>query len=375
MDTTDPDIQFNSEGVCNHCTNFSAAWKDRWFPGAEGAPRLEALIDHVRERGKRKPYDCAIGLSGGADSSYLVLKAHEFGLRPLVVHVDTGWNSKEAVANIESLVNYCGFELHTRVIDWDQMRDLQSAYMRAGVPNQDVPQDHAIFSTLYSECVSFGVRDVLSGFNIATEGVFPRAWQWSALDATNLAAIHRRFGTVSLRGFPTISHWKSEVVNPWLLGFRVLHPLNFLHYDQAAVFSALRNACGWRPYGRKHGESRFTKLFQNYILPQRFGFDKRRPHYSSLILSNQTTRSDALRDLLVPLYSPSELEEDLDYFCLKLQISRDEFEDLMDAPRRRHADFPNHRKMVDAVATFKRIAVRLAGRHLRERGRKFFYGS
>lgn len=364
MDTTDPDIEFDAEGVCNHCREFETVTRRHWHPDETGRQIWNAEVEAIKRAGAGKPYDSILGLSGGVDSSYLALKIHEAGLRPLVVHVDAGWNSELAVANIEAIVKHCNFDLHTDVINWEDMRDLQLAYLRAGIPNQDVPQDHAFFASLYRFAVENGITTIFSGGNTATEGIFPTAWHGPAMDARNLRAIHKAFGSRRLKSYPTIGFLSYYFYFPFVKRMRTVRPLNFMPYDKAAAVQELEEKCSWRSYGRKHGESIFTKLFQNYILPKKFGYDKRRPHYSSLIVSGQMTREAALRALEEPLYDPKELEVDINYFCKKLRISRDEFDEIMQRPNRHHAEFnnwDNHQKWAKIA---RRIFERLRGRRI-----------
>jgi aminotransferase len=283
MDTSDPDISFDDDQRCNHCRDFERLIGNVWFPNEEGACRLEQLLKRIKARGKGREYDCVIGLSGGVDSSYLALKAYEWGLRPLVVQVDAGWNSELAVQNIERIVKYTGFELHTSVVNWGTMRQLQLSYLRAAVANQDVPQDHAIFAALYHFASKSGVRYVLGGGNSATEGIFPRAWHAEAMDARNLKAIHKRFGGQSLLGYPTIGIFRYYIWYPMIKRMTPVRPLDCMPYSKDEAASYLEDTIGWRAYPRKHGESLFTKFFQNYYLPTKFGYDKRRRHLSSLI--------------------------------------------------------------------------------------------
>jgi N-acetyl sugar amidotransferase len=362
MDTSDPEIDFDDAGVCNHCRAFDGDTAKQWFPNEEGRRRLEAQVARVREAGRGHEYDCIMGLSGGVDSSYLALKVKELGLRPLVVHIDTGWNSELAVSNIEKIVKHLGYELHTHVMDWEEMRDLQAAYFRAGVANQDVPQDHAIFSSLYHFAVKNGIRTVLSGGNIATEAVFPDAWHASAMDAINLRAIHRRFGKVPLRHFRTISFSQYYIWYPFVRKMRTLRPLNYLPYGKDRAVAELERAVGWRSYGRKHGESLFTRFFQNHYLPVKFGYDKRRPHLSTLIVSGQVSREAALNALGEPLYLPEELEIDTEYFCKKIGIGRDEYKRVMAEPVRHYSDFPNWDRRHRLLKQTQRLVERLSGR-------------
>lgn len=362
MDTSDPEIDFDEWGVCNHCRTFDEVTSRRWYPNEEGRARLEARVADIKRRYRGQEYDSILGLSGGVDSSYLALKVAELGLRPLAVHVDAGWNSETAVSNIERIVSHCGFDLHTHVMDWEEMRDLQLAYLRAGVANQDVPQDHAFFANLYHFAVKNRINVVLSGGNIATESTFPQAWHGSAMDATNLRAIHRRFGTKPLRQYRTIGFWSYYFWYPIVRRMSVLRPLNFLPYDRAEAVADLERTCGWRSYGRKHGESLFTRFFQNFFLPEKFGYDKRRPHYSSMILSGQLTRDEALSRLEEPLYEPEDLKRDTEFFCKKLRIPAEEFETLLRAPNGHYAEYPNWEGRYESMKRVQRTVERWLGK-------------
>lgn len=357
MDTSDPDITFDANGVCNHCIEFEQVTSKHWFPNEEGAKKLSAQIERIKADGKGRDYDCIIGLSGGVDSSYLALKAHEWGLRPLVMHVDAGWNSELAVSNIEKIVSYCGYELHTHVVDWAEMRDLHLAFLRAAIPNQDVPQDHAFFANIYRFATKNDIKWILTGGNLATEGIFPKNWHGSAMDAINLRAIHRKFGSRSLKQYKTISFLQYYLYFPFIKGMRTYRPLNFMPYDKELAICELESKIGWRSYGRKHGESIFTKFFQNHYLPMKFGFDKRRPHLSSLIVSGQMSREQAMSALSEPLYAPEELERDKAYVASKLGLTLGDFEQLLDSQTSTHLDYPNWeirqrfaRKLARAVA-------------------------
>ena len=216
MDTTDSKIIFNENGVCNHCLEFKEGISKRWFPTADGEKKLKAIYEKMKKENAHKAYDCILGLSGGVDSSYLALKLHEAGIRPLVVHVDAGWNSELAVANIERIIHYCGWHLHTIVIDWEEMKDLQLAYLKSGIANQDVPQDHAFFASLYHFATKYGVNYIISGGNIATESIFPKSWHWDAMDADNLKAIHKKFGTKKLKNYKTIGFYELYFYYPFI---------------------------------------------------------------------------------------------------------------------------------------------------------------
>lgn len=365
MDGSDPEITFDDAGVCSHCRDFESKTKLTWFPNDEGRQRLGEIIDRVKAAGAGRPYDSLLGLSGGVDSSYLALKLHEWGLRPLIVHVDAGWNSELAVANIERVIKHCGFDLHTYVVDWEEMRDLQVAYLQAAVANQDVPQDHLIFASLYRLSVAKGIKTVFSGGNTATEGIFPGSWMGSAIDRRNLLAIHRQFGSRPLKTYQTVSFFDYYARFPLIHGMRTIRPLNYLNYNKEAAIAELEQKIGWRAYDRKHGESLFTRWFQNYYLPTRFGFDKRRPHYSSLIVSQQLNREDALSLLEEPLYEPDELRADSEFLIRKLRISSDSLIEFMKTPVRHHTEFPNQSRFLRIAQKLKGGYERLTGNPLR----------
>ena len=364
MDTSDADITFDASGRCHYCTEMAAQRGVTWFDDDAGLPLLNAQLEAIKKEGKGKDFDCILGLSGGADSSYLALKAHDWGLRPLVVHVDAGWNSELAVANIQRILEYTGWDLHTHVINWEDMRELQIAYLRSGVANQDVPQDHAFFAALYKFASDNGVRTVLSGGNNATEGIFPTSWHGAAMDAINLKAIHERFGTQPLQDYPVVDFGKYYVWYPFIKRMSPVRLLNFIEYDKAKAMVELQERVGWRTYERKHGESLFTRFFQNYYLPTRFGYDKRRPHLSSMIVSGQITREDALSELDKPLYEESELKRDQDYVVRKLRLTDDEWQELMHVPLHEASDFPNWNARRDRLKRVQQPVLRITGRNV-----------
>jgi N-acetyl sugar amidotransferase len=340
MDTSDPAIVFDEQGICNHC-KLIADHRDRyWLPDERGRAKLEVLIADIKQAGKGRDYDCIMGLSGGVDSSYLAMKAHEWGLRVLAVHVDGGWNTQLAVKNIECMVAKLGFDLHTFVIDWEEMRDLQLAFLKAGVPNQDVPQDHAFFAGLYRETARQCIRYVLTGGNYATESILPAAWGYSAMDLVHLRSIHKRFGSRALRKFPQLGFFYFNFYLPKVRKVRIVSPLDLMPYSKSEAIGELEQRFSWQYYGGKHYESRFTRFFQAYYLPTRFGFDKRRAHLASLVASGEMTRDRALAEMQQPLYEPAELERDKEFVLKKLGLTESEFDALLNSPLRQHGELP-----------------------------------
>lgn len=358
MDTTDPAISFDAEGVCNHCLEFDAITSKRWFPNAEGEKKWQALAQKLKQEGQGKDYDCILGLSGGLDSSYLALVMKDCGLRPLVVHVDAGWNSEVAVKNIQTVVDYCGFTLHTKVVDWEEVKDLQLAFLRAGVANQDTVQDHAFFAGLYHFAVKNNVRYVINGGNIATEAIFPSSWHHAAMDAIQLRDIHKRFGTRKLRNYPIISFTQYYFYYPFIKKMTTIRPLNLMPYSKEIALQRLVEI-GYTSYERKHGESKFTKFFQNHYLPKKFGYDKRLPHLSSTIVTGIITRDQALQALTSPLYDAEELAEDKLYIAGRLGITVAQLDEMTCSSGHDYRDYANwdgrHRLLKKAQGMVARI--------------------
>lgn len=344
MDTTAEEIGFDADGVCSFCHYFDAYVRpvlDRARSG-EGRKVLDRLVAEIRKAGQGKPYDCILGISGGTDSSYLTHFASELGLRPLVVHVDTGWNSPESEANVRSLVNAIGFELEIVRVDWDEMRDLQLAFYKASVKNCEIPQDHAFLAALYKKAAEIGVHYILTGANYATESILPKSWGFNAGDLRHLLAIHKRFGTRPLRKFPTLSFWERYLYYPFIRKIREVRPLNYVAYNREQAKRLLIEKYGWKDYGLKHYESVLTRFYQGYYLPTKFGIDKRKAHLSSLILSGQITREQALEELKKPPYPSEEmLKRDKAYIAEKLGLSVAEWEEILALPPRDHREFPS----------------------------------
>jgi N-acetyl sugar amidotransferase len=339
MDTiADPGIHFDAEGVCNYYHEYKEAEKEQVFKGAAGVQKLNEAVAKIKEGGKGKEYDCILGLSGGADSSYLAYLAKQHGLRPLVVHFDYGWNLELAVQNIENIIKQLDFNLYTIVMDWEEMKSLQRSYYRSSVLDLDVPADHMIFGALYETADKFGIKYILSGKNIVTEAVLPSAWNYNKFDLTNLRDIHRKFENGSLKKLPALGVWQFGKYTA-IKRIQTVELLNFVDYNKAAVKKLLREQLNWRDYGGKHYENIFTRFYQSYLLPVKFGIDKRKAHLSNLIFSNQITKAEALQELSQPPYEVSLLMNDLEYVSKKLGFTMQEFVDLINQPNKRHDDY------------------------------------
>jgi N-acetyl sugar amidotransferase len=357
MDTSDPNITFDERGVCHHCRTFYEEVKPAWHPDEQGRRELDVMLDRIRESGKGKQFDCIIGISGGLDSSYLAYLAKmEFGLRPLVFHVDAGWDSELAVYNIERLLDVLQLELFTEVIDWDEMRDLQLAFFKASIPHIDTPQDHAFFAAMYKFAQQYDVKWILTGGNYATECVNnPIEWMYYQSDLTQLRDIHRRFGTRPLKTFPTTNILRHKLLLPYVKGIRTIRPLNFVPYTKKDASALLVEKVGYQTYSRKHFESRFTSFYEGFWLYRKFGYDTRRVQLSSLILTGQTTRDAALEELKRPPLDDDTARREFAYVADKLNISEQELQSYLEAPNRTFRDYKSQAWLYDLGGKISRM--------------------
>jgi N-acetyl sugar amidotransferase len=348
----DPHITFDEKGICNYYFEYKELEKQHLFKGKEGEARLKELINRIREDGRGKEYDCVTGISGGVDSSYLVLMAKKWGLRPLIVHFDNGWNSEIAVSNINNIIKNTGFDLYTIVVDWEEFRDLQMAYIKASVVDIEVPTDHAIGGTLQSLAAKYDLKYILSGNNIVTEAILPPSWVYNKADYVNLLNIHKKYGTIPFKTYPLFG-FKAQYVQGLGKGIQTIKPLNYIDYNKAVAKQTIAKELEWRDYGGKHYESVFTKFYQAHILPYKFHIDKRKPHLSTLIFSGQITREEALKDLEKPLYDPTELTTEREYVIKKLGLTAAEFEQLMKVPRVEHSVFGHQQHLLERFPIIK----------------------
>lgn len=365
MDTSDSMISFDANGVCDHCNSFIEHTLPNWPVKHDGEARLRLIADKIKREGEGKDFDCIIGMSGGIDSSYLTYIAKEkLGLRPLVFHVDAGWNSQEAVNNIEKIVDGLGLDLYTEVIDWGEMRDLQLAYFKSGVPNIDTPQDHAFFATMYKFAQKYGVKNILTGANLSTECVRnPVEWMYYQSDAVQLKDIYRRFGTGSLKNFPVTSILWHKLYLPYIKGIKVIRPLNYFPYLKNEAIDLLTKRFGWQPYPRKHFESRFTRFYESYWLFSRFGYDVRRVQYSSLILTDQMSRDQAMDLLKLSPFDEKTIEQDIEYVANKLNISVDQLKQYFEAPKKSYHDYHSQKWLYDLGArVMKFLSLEVGGK-------------
>jgi len=349
MDTSDPNIIFNESGESDYYTNFIETIKPNWHTDERGYKELMQTAEKIKKEGKGKDFDCIIGLSGGLDSSYVAYVAKEvMGLRPLLYHVDAGWNTDKAVGNIEKLVNGLGVDLYTDVINWEEMKDLQLAFLKSQIVDQDLPQDYAFFSSLYKFAKKNKIKYVLTGGNFSTECCRePEEWGgFPGIDTMLVKDIHSKFGKKPLKTFPLVDILSYKLYYKYVLGMEVFKPLNLVAYIKVDAEKLLMDKFGWEPFKHKHHESRFTRFYEDYWLPKKFGFQKRKAHFSSLILTGQMTREEALDRVSRPELSADFLEKEFQYVAEKLDLTNEELQKIFEGQNKTFHDYKNKIKLI-----------------------------
>lgn len=359
MDTTDSKIVFDEKGVCDHCNTYYAAIEPVWNYGKGREKELQKMVESIKREGKGKDFDCIMGMSGGIDSSYLLyMMVEKFGLRPLVFHVDAGWNSQLAVNNIERLIDGLDLDLYTEVINWEEIKDLQLAFFKSGVPHVDVPQDHAFFATMYKFASKHNIKTILTGGNYSTECVRnPLEWMYYQSDSFQLKDIHKKFGTIPLKSYPVTNILWHKVYLPYVKGIKLIRPLDYVPYHKEEAMQLLVDKFGYQEYPQKHFESRFTRFYESYWLPERFGYDTRKVQYSSLILTGQMSRKEALEYLKKPAYDPENIKHEFEYIANKLNISVAELQSYFYMPKKTYKDY----KSQENIYKLGSKAMRLLG--------------
>lgn len=350
MDTTDPTIVFNKKGESDYYTNYIENILPNWHTDERGDVELMKEVDKIKKDGRNRDFDCIIGLSGGLDSSYAVYVAKEImGLRPLIFHVDAGWNTDKAVGNIEKLVNGLGLDLYTEVINWEEMKDLQVAFLKSQIADQDLPQDYAFFSGLYKFAKKNKIKYVLTGGNFSTECCRePGEWGgFPGIDKMLLKDIHSKFGKRPLKTFPLVDILNYKIYYKYILGMQVFRPLNFVPYIKKDVEQFLFDKYGWESFQHKHHESRFTRFYEDYWLPKKFGYDRRKCHFSSLILTGQMTREEALERVSKPEMSEEFLNKEFEYVADKLDITKEELQKIFEGENRTYRDYKSKIKFIN----------------------------
>jgi len=365
MDTTDSKITFDENGVCDHCRNFDKKIKPYWKPQENRFDELEVIAKQIRKAGEGHDYDCILGLSGGADSSYLAYIAVEImHLRPLIFVVDTGWNLNVAVENIEKIVKGLKLDMYTEVVNWKEMADLQLSFFKASISSCDQPQDHAIFAGLYNYAIKHKIRYVLTGSNSATEFIRPPV-EWLYMnDIVMLKDIHKKYGKVPLKTFPLCGMLKYRILYHYFYGMKRVYPLDYVVYDKEEAMELLHEKYGWTKYENKHYENVFTRFFEGYYLPHKFGFDTRKNVCSNQILAGTMKREEALRILEKPPYDPEQMELDKEYVAKKMGITTKEFDEIIGKPNKTPQDYRNQMWIIRIGVFFSKM-FGLENRNLR----------
>lgn len=357
MDTSASDITFDAHGQCSFCTEFFDLMRADKRTPAQKQAELQSIVQEMKDAGKGRKYDCVLGVSGGVDSTYAAHVLKQLGLRTLAVHMDNGWNSELAVRNIEKVLHGLGIDLETTVLNWEEFRDLQVAFLKAGVSDAEIPTDHAIQGVVYRAAAKHGVRYIASGCNYASEAILPSSWTYGVMDWHYIRSIHQRFGTVPLKTYPHLSHtvW---LYHTFIRRTKNIHILNYVPYIKQEAMRVLQEELGWQYYGGKHYESIYTRFFQGYILPRKFDIDKRKAHLSTLICSGQITREEALQELSRDPYPEEMQQEDRTYTLKKLGLTEAQFQEIMSGPIHTWRDYPNSRARVEKLLPIVRTLRR-----------------
>ncbi|NOH80813.1 N-acetyl sugar amidotransferase [Vibrio sp. RE86] len=338
--SVDPSIQFDDSGICNHCLRYDQLLDSRVFKDEDAQEKLKEIVRKISRAGKGKEYDCIVGVSGGVDSTYVAYLTKQLGLRPLAVHFDNGWNSELAVKNVERVLKKLDIDLVTYVVDWEEFKDLQIAFLKASTPDGEIPTDHAIYALLWQEALKHGIKYIISGMNFTTESISVPDWSYGHSDWKFIKSIHKKYGTVKLSTYPHYNFGFLFYVN-FIRGIRSVSILNYVDYNKDEVMALLQNELGWVYYGGKHHESIYTRFYQGYVLPKKFGIDKRYGHLSDLINAGQISRSKALDEIKNVPYPVALQKQDKEYVCKKLGISEDKFEDIMRNEVKSFREYPN----------------------------------
>lgn len=348
MDTTDPEIVFDADGFCNHCTEFLDKRIKYKYQGKASDETLARTVEQIKLAGRGRPYDCIIGISGGTDSSYTAYLAKEKGLRVLAVHMDNGWNSEEAVQNVKNVTRRLEIDYESYVLDWEEFRDIQLAFLKASVPEAETPTDMAIIGALHHFAGKYDVKYIISGGNLSTEGILPASWHYNAKDMKYFNHIQKTFGRKKIRKFPTFG-FEKEMYYKLIRKTKIVYLLNHVPYVKKDAMEFLKDALDWKFYGGKHYESQYTGFIQSYYLYEKFGIDYRRATISSEICTGDATRGAALEQLKTLPYQTAKAEAEKLYIAKKLRITPDEFEAVINLPAKWYWDYPNSKKTLGFI--------------------------
>lgn len=361
MDTDDPNIQFDVNGVCNHCHEWDAAMKAHTVPGMLGLGRIQQITEKIKASTKGKEFNCVMGLSGGTDSSLVAYRAKEFGLKPYCISVDNGYDTPESAYNVNILCRRLETPLHTIRLDQKEFKDLQLSYLKAGVINLETPSDMAINASVHEAAAKLGLHYIVSGQNIATEWTMPKAWGWDNNDAVNLCNIHKDYGTIPLKTFPVMGHRKFQyyVIYKQITTVPIL---NYMEYKRLAAKAMLVKELGWKDYGAKHHESIITRWFQCYVLPTYWKIDKRKAHLSCLIRNGEIGRFRALEELSLPPCPEAIMKRDMEFVCNYLGLTQKELIFLLNTGHTPHETYGTEGRPGELTLSLYHFYLKLRGK-------------
>ena len=355
LDTTDPEIIFDEKGQCNHCTDYYNRISKLSYQGEKSDSELKELVDEIKVAGKNKEFDCVIGVSGGIDSSYLAYLASKLGLRPLAVHLDNGWNSDQAVKNIQGICTKLGIEYQSVVLDWEEFKDIQLSILKSGITEVELPTDVAILGAVHKVAAENNIKYIISGGNYATEGLLPEKWFYNPKDATLLKAIQKKFGSKKMKTFPFFDY-KKEIYYKFIKGIKIKYILNLVPFSKDDAMSTLEKELDWKYYGGKHYESKYTGFVQAYIQPVKFKVDYRKATFSTQICAGTMTREEAIEELKKPPYNPETVESEMEYISKKFGITIDEFKKILNQEPISYKFYPNDEKKLNFIYnTYKKL--------------------
>ncbi len=357
MDTTDPDILFDKDGVSNHWYNYFEKLKDFHKDANLRDRKFNKLIEEIKRSNVNKDFNCIIGVSGGVDSTYTCYIAKQHGLRPIAVHFDNGWNSEMAVSNIEKTLKKLDIDLYTYVVDWNEFKDIQLSFLKASTPDAEVPTDHGMIALLYKTAYKFGIKHILTGVNVSTESLLPLRWGYGYFDLRYIKGIQKKFGTYKIKSFPTLSLFQLFFFSK-IIGIKFISFLDYIDFNKDVALETIKNKLNWQYYGGKHYESVYTRFFQAYILPRKFKIDKRKAHFSNLICSNQMTRDEAITELKKDIYPPEKLELDKRFVINKFNLSQDEFDEIIRSEVKYFDDYKSNYKLFEILKKIKRFLLK-----------------
>jgi N-acetyl sugar amidotransferase len=354
MDTTDPDITFDSDGNCNHCSSFIYHISQEKKITSLQKKNLDAVLTNIKTSGGKQPFDCIVGISGGVDSCYTAYLCKELGLKPLLLHLDNGWDSEIAVRNIHQLAQQLNLPYTSYVLDWEEFKQLQLAFLKSSIVDLEIPTDLAIPGALYEIAAKHKIKYIISGGNYTSEGILPIKWGYHVKKDLKLyRSIIKKHGTIRRKKTPAAGYL-SEIYYKFFKGIKTIYLLNYIDYNKDEAKKLLMERFDWRDYGGKHHESRFTAFWQGYLLPEKFGIDYRKATLSTQICFGQKSRDEALNELTQSPFDIEKIAADKKYLCKKLQISEEELAHIIAQKPKYYTDFPNEEKRIDFIYSMYR---------------------